>query len=1488
MILLVVWQLSPSLALANPTGGVVAGGSASIAGEGTSAVTVTQNSGRAIINWQNFSIGAGELTKFLQPDASSAVLNRVTGGNLSAIYGTLQSNGQVYLINSNGVLIGASGVINTGGFVASTFDVGNAEFMAGGNLHFVGSSDAKVINQGIINAVGGNVYLIAAQVSNEGEIRAPNGRVGLAGGHDVMLQQSGDERLFIVPGSNGAVNNVGTIHAVQAELKAAGGNAYALAINNGGTIRATGVSNVDGKIKLFASSGTTKNTGTLVAKNADGRGGFVETSGESVSLSGSILTGEGGLWLIDPTDLTIDAAAAATIVGALNVGTNVLEQTTASGTFGSGTTSAGNGDIIVASAIDWTGTGTLTLDSYHDISIAAAITGTNGGLVLKAGNTISASSTVSVGTFTLQSGNWRQLGASLPTFYAKDFRISGGTFLRALGGDGSSGTPYQLTDIYGVQGISTYSTSNFILANTIDATGTATWNSLSGFNPIAAYSGTFDGAGYAISGLTISRSSAQVGLFGANSGILKNIGLVNASVRGGNYTGGLVGSNSGTISVSYVTGTVTGSSNTGGVAGYNSGTLSQVNSSANVRGANYVGGLVGYNYGSLVAHANIFNSYATGNVTGAAVGGIAGYNYGTISNSYATGAVSGSNRGGLVGYNEGGTFHDGVVNNSYWDVASTGVSIAISIDDGNSSGLTGLNASTAYNRASYGNLGTWVNIAGDYYKTTNSMWFMIEGSTRPFLISEWSQNVVNSHQLQLMSYNLGATYTLAGNINLAEVTASNSMWKTTTGFSPIGNYRSNDTSTEFTGQLYGKGFVINALTINRSSADYVGLIGSGNGGAILNKVALTNVNIRGNNNVGGLVGTGTTVTISNSSVTGTVSGTQGYNIGGLVGSYANGEIYGSTASATVSGNYGVGGLVGQNSSGTISGSFGSGSVTGQQYVGGVAGSQYGIVNNSSSSATVTGSLYVGGLVGYNGGTISGSLATGAVRGGDEVGGLVGHNTSLIFNSSVSAITVTGASYVGGLVGYNDSNSTISISSATGTVTGGSNVGGLVGLNTTSARILSSSVSAITVTASGNNIGGFVGANAGTFSGGLVTGTVTGGSAVGGLIGSNTGTISNSSVTGTVSGTSSVGGLVGANTGSLNGSFATGTVTGSSNYTGGLVGHNNNGSINNSTFSGTVSGNQYVGGLAGYYYGTLANAYATGTVIGTSTVGGLVGLTGSFASISNSSFSGTVSGSAYIGGLVGVNYFSTISNSSAVATVTGNTYVGGLVGYNNNGTISNSLATSTVSGNSNVGGLVGMGVRQTITGSYAVTRVTGNSNVGGLVGYNESSSSTIRNSSASGTISGTTYLGGLVGMNAGAIINSYATGTVTGSGNYVGGLVAYNNFATISNSSASTAVTGAGYVGGLAGANTGTISGSYATGSVRGTTYAGGLVGENGSRVLNSSVSAMVVTGSNTIGGLVGNNTGTISGSTATGTVTGGNYIGGLAGSNTGTVTNSSF
>ena len=258
-----------------PTGGQYAAGAGTISQSGA-AMTVTQTSNRGVIDWKGFSIGQGGSVHV--DNGGGATLNRVTGGQASSIAGTLSATGSLYLVNPQGVVVTPSGVVKAGGdVVASTHDISNQTFMSGGPALLKSDAPGTISNLGRVSSSGGDVVLIAREVSNGGTIQAPKGTAVLAGGTEVLLtEKSGhsDERAFVRAGV-GRIDNQGVIEAAQAELKAAGGNIYALAGNNGGIVRATGSETRGGRILLTTEDGDITNSGTLSAQNADGAGGQV-------------------------------------------------------------------------------------------------------------------------------------------------------------------------------------------------------------------------------------------------------------------------------------------------------------------------------------------------------------------------------------------------------------------------------------------------------------------------------------------------------------------------------------------------------------------------------------------------------------------------------------------------------------------------------------------------------------------------------------------------------------------------------------------------------------------------------------------------------------------------------------------------------------------------------------------------------------------------------------------------------------------------------------------------------------------------------------------------------------------------------------------------------------------------------------------------------------------------------------------------------------
>jgi len=188
-----------------PQGGQVVAGQAGISQTDPNNMKINQGTNKTIINWQSFSIAQPEAVRFHQPGASSIALNRVIGVDPSRIFGLLSANGRVFVINPNGLLVGATGRIETAGFAASTLNMADSDFLAG-NYTFtqdLNRSLASIVNKGLITATnGGFVSLIAPGVVNEGTILASLGKVYIGSGEQVTLNFAGNELInFVVDGS---------------------------------------------------------------------------------------------------------------------------------------------------------------------------------------------------------------------------------------------------------------------------------------------------------------------------------------------------------------------------------------------------------------------------------------------------------------------------------------------------------------------------------------------------------------------------------------------------------------------------------------------------------------------------------------------------------------------------------------------------------------------------------------------------------------------------------------------------------------------------------------------------------------------------------------------------------------------------------------------------------------------------------------------------------------------------------------------------------------------------------------------------------------------------------------------------------------------------------------------------------------------------------------------------------------------------------------
>lgn len=792
---------------AGPEQGQIQQGLGKISRNGLSTI-IEQQSQRLDLSWQSFNLDENETVNFVQPSRSSLAINHILDNNGSRIQGQINANGQVWLINPNGVAFGQQARINVGGLIASTLQ---EQATGGGRVVFgqqqTGSGEVSNLGQ-ISTTANGYVAFISEQVSNQGEISSPGGTVVLGAGSKISLNFSGSQllNLHIEQSTlDTLADNQGLIQAEGGQvLMSAGSRSSLLAsvVNNDGVITANSVIEQDGKIILLAGmqAGTTQVSGTLDASAKDepsvlsegpqAQGGFIETSAHQIVIDPasyiSTYAGNGktGTWLIDPNDYTI-AVSGGDISGSqlsTNLGLNNVEIQSDNGTTGS------NGNIFINDTITWNSDNTLTLTAKGDIHVNQAITSqhANGKVILNYGQA------------NVAAGNNAQYHINAPINLQ-----AGHNFTTTLGSDG---TPINYTVITALgdessisnsdlQGIGSNLGGHYALGANIDASATSTWNSGAGFTPIGRWSSRFtgrlDGLGHSVDQLSIARTTASyTGVFGVSQGaIITNVGIKDGTVSGKSYLGGLVGwSVSSTISNSYSTAAVAGrtySQYVGGLVGLSDGsTIIDSFSSGDVSAASwstYTGGLVGLassshvsrSYatgattgsaivggliGKIQASSTLVNTYASGSTLGSNVGSLVGFNENSsISNSYGTGLVNGgfSGVGGLVGNNTGGT-----TTNSFWDTISTG--------ENTSAGGTGKTT------AELKQLATFSGWDIDSNGGTDKVWRIYDGYTMPLLRSLLTLKTLST---QTVSYDGNAhSYTAPVGDSLLQVKVSQSSY----------------------------------------------------------------------------------------------------------------------------------------------------------------------------------------------------------------------------------------------------------------------------------------------------------------------------------------------------------------------------------------------------------------------------------------------------------------------------------------------------------------------------------------------------------------------------------------------------------------------------------------------------------------------------------------------------------------------------------------
>ncbi len=176
---------------AGPQGGEVTGGSGTITQSGNTTTIVQDSnlSNKMAIDWQSYNVGEGERVHYIQPNSSSISLNRILSNSASEIQGRIDANGQVILVNPNGVFFTPTAVVNVGSIIASGLDIQPSDFMNGQYIFKdVPDTEGRVVNSGIIRAsTGGNVTLLGKQVRNDGLIAAELGSVNLVAGKEAVL-----------------------------------------------------------------------------------------------------------------------------------------------------------------------------------------------------------------------------------------------------------------------------------------------------------------------------------------------------------------------------------------------------------------------------------------------------------------------------------------------------------------------------------------------------------------------------------------------------------------------------------------------------------------------------------------------------------------------------------------------------------------------------------------------------------------------------------------------------------------------------------------------------------------------------------------------------------------------------------------------------------------------------------------------------------------------------------------------------------------------------------------------------------------------------------------------------------------------------------------------------------------------------------------------------------------------------------------------------
>ncbi len=1046
-----------TLSFAAPSGGVVTSGSANISSSGNTT-NIIQNTNKVTINWDKFNIAKDEIVNFKQPNVNSIALNRVIGNEKSIINGALNANGQVWILNSNGVLFGKNAKINTAGLLATTKNLSDNDFNSG-NYNFKGSSTESVINLGEIDiSDSGYATLLANTVSNEGTIKAVRGSVRLIGADEVSINLNGNSIVDLTVNKgvlDSLVENKGAIYADGGDIYLTTNAVDELlkgVVNNEGIIEANSLDGVTGFVELFAHGGEAKIGGTITAKD-----GFVETSGKDFTFNDAKI--EAGEWLIDPVDITIDQSLADAIEIQLDSG-NVTIETDANNTPDTtkNENTDGGGDIFVTGNIEYTGVNdsSLTLKAYRNIIFGDSFNPTTKGSI---------SSTNAVLDVTL----WARAGGNNE---ATDGRVGSvwlpqGSSISTNGGDVIIGGGQDVLNGYAL-GSYTISDENNSLFRGVSINGNiiaSKGSDLPGGNIFIRGKGsTSDNVSHA-RGVSIAGGANVVT---SGEGNIKIYGIAKGSssaVATGDDSFTEIDSKTGNLRTSYGDIYIEGKNK------------ENTHNSINVESVNA-------SYGDMILNANgssiLFNEFATAknllilNANNVSMNEQNQVYY--LVGSNIVGNLSFLNQVSLTigNYIYDGIEYKGLVVGGDINIRTEGGKTPSNLDiNENVYSLTGdthfdisgsinVNSNISWDTQSKLTLkANYVNVNAEIKNTNTTNGGVYFESNDPFSneITTFNQNgkvvINNVHQLQWMNTALNGNYELGSDIDASDTVN----WNSGAGWNPIAinSYDFNG----FSGIFDGKNHTISNLYINTPSAKWTGLfanvsngtiknlvldrfnitgdfftgslIGQANPNSHIENVIAQNGSVTGVRNVGGLVGAlwESDYTILNSHVK-NVDVTGSYIVGGLVGgvSYSrivNSSVQGGSVKALFEENANdasgdeVGGLVGSAYNTEILNSFANTNVSGENEVGGLVGKlEFSAIRNSYASGNVSGIYGVGGLVGFVLGEINDSYTLNNVSGRSDVGGLVGDFYDGIVMNSYAKGKVIGTATekynIGGLIG----------------------------------------------------------------------------------------------------------------------------------------------------------------------------------------------------------------------------------------------------------------------------------------------------------------------------------------------------------------------------------------------------------------------------------------------------------------------------------------